>query len=122
MRIALAMICKGSDSESLALAQALKHTADYVDGIFITITQPNEKVEEVCKLYNAQVSHFNWCNDFAAARNFNFSQVSKDFDYILWMDADDAYRGLEKLKDTIERHPADAYAVNYLYAFDEHKN
>ena len=122
MRIALAMIVKGSDSEASALAQALKHTADYVDGIFITITQPNEKVEEVCKLYNATVSHFEWCNDFAKARNFNFSQVPKDFDYILWMDADDAYRGLENLKSAIEKNPADAYSVNYLYAFDEWKN
>ncbi len=122
MKIALALIVKGSDSEALALAQALKYTADYVDGIFITITQPNEKVEEVANLYKAHVSHFEWCNDFAAARNFNFSQVPQEFDYILWMDADDAFRGLENLKSTIEKQPADCYAFNYLYEFDEWKN
>lgn len=120
--IALCLIVKGTDTEADALAQALKYTASYVDGIFITITQPNEKVEEVCKLYKANVSHFDWCNDFAKARNFNFSQVPKDFDYILWMDADDAFRGLEHLKGVIEKHPADVYSMNYLYTFDEYNN
>jgi len=122
MKLALCLIVKGSDTEADALAQALKYTADHVDGIFITITQPNERVEEVCKIYNTTVSHFEWCNDFSKARNFNFSQVPEDFDYILWMDADDAYRGLENLKSAIEKNPADVYSVNYLYAFDEWKN
>ena len=122
MKIALCLIVKGSDDEAVALSRALRYTADYVDDIFITITQPNKKVEEVCKIYNAHVSHFEWCNDFAAARNFNFSQVPKEFDYILWMDADDAFRGLDDLRELIEKNPADTYSMNYLYSFDEWKN
>jgi glycosyltransferase involved in cell wall biosynthesis len=120
--IALAMIVKGSDEEAQNLATCLSYTAPHVDGIFITITQPNEKVEEICKLYGATVSYFEWCNDFSKARNFNFNQVPKEYNYILWMDADDAIRGLEKLKDTIQKHPADAYSFFYMYAFDENKN
>lgn len=123
VKLALAMIVKGSDSEAERLTKCLSLTAEHVDGIFITITQPNEKVEEACKLFNAKVSHFEWCDDFAKARNFNFSQVPKEFTHILWLDADDGLRGAELLKPTIEEHlDADVFSIYYLYAFDENKN
>jgi len=122
MKLALCLIVRGDDKEAELLARCLGYSASYVDGIFITITQPNEKVESVCNLYGAHISRFDWCDDFAKARNFNFSQVPKDYDYIFWLDADDAPRGLERLKDTIKKHKADAYSMMYLYAFDEERN
>lgn len=127
MRIALAMIVKGTDEEAQNLIRSLQFSSRYVDGIFITIThQPgeerNKNVEEAATLYNAEISDFEWCNDFAKARNFNFSQVPTDYDYILWCDADDAFRSLEKLRETVAAHPADAYSMFYMYAFDSEKN
>lgn len=122
MKIALALIVKGEDKESDNLYKCLQNIHSYVDGIFITITQPNEKVKNVAESFGAIVSNFEWCNDFSKARNFNFSQVPKEYDYILWCDADDNFRGLDKLKDTIETHPADNYILYYLYAFDEWRN
>lgn len=119
--IALALIVKGSDAEAKLLDRCLDNLHEYVDGIFVTVTQPNDEVVRVAKKYNAHVSHFEWVNDFAAARNFNFSQVPKEYDYIMWTDADDVWRGMEKLKPTMEKHPADAYAFWYLYDFDEYK-
>ena len=122
MKIALAMIVKGTDEEAEMLDSCLFYSQQYVDGIFITITQPNTRVEEVCTEYGAEVSHFEWCNDFAKARNFNFSQVPKEYDYILWCDADDRFRGLEHLKNIIEEHPhVDVFSLNYLYHFNEYK-
>jgi glycosyltransferase involved in cell wall biosynthesis len=126
MKIALALIVKNSEDEAIALSQCLAYTARYVDGIFITITsqenEAKESLKKICSLFRATVSYFEWTNNFAAARNYNFSTVPKDYDYILWLDADDAVRGLEKLKETIKKHPADAYSFFYLYAFDENKN
>ena len=122
MKIALAMIVKGGDKEAEFLARCLGYCGSSVDGFYITITQPNEKVEAVCNLYGAHISYFEWCDDFAKARNFNFSQVPKEYDYIFWLDADDAPRGIKKLKETIKKHKADAYSMMYLYAFDEEKN
>src|SRR3989304_8081593 len=108
-RIALAMIVKGTDGEARCLDRCLGGIVDwktqllseqrevnlnqtggiskYVDGIFLTLTQKNEKCEEIGKKYNAHISHFNWINDFSAARTFNFSQVPLDYDYIVWCDA-----------------------------------
>lgn len=126
-KLALAMIVKGSDIEADLLDRCLSNVGEYLDGIFITIThkpgeRPNQKVFDTCVKHKAYVSYFSWCNDFAKARNFSFSQVSRDFGYIMWLDADDMVRGIEKLRATLESNQGvDAFAFWYLYAFDEYK-
>lgn len=127
MKIALCLIVKGDDKEAQYLYKCLQNVSPHVDDIFITSTfkkgeEHNKKVDEVANMFSANKSYFEWCNDFSKARNFNFSQVPKEYDYILWCDADDNFRGLEKLRDTIEKHPADNYILYYLYSFDEWKN
>lgn len=123
--IALAMICKGSKKESVHLKNCLKYVEPYVDKVFITIaggTDP-KSVETVCRKYKAVISHFEWVNDFSKARNFNFSQVPKEYSHILWLDADDAIRGAEKIKSIVNEHPeVDIFQFMYLYSFDEDKN
>lgn len=126
MKIALALIVKGDDKEAEVLDRCLASASPYVDGVFVTITHkpnetPNQATIRVAERHKAQISHFEWINDFAAARNFNFSQVPKDYDYILWCDADDVWRGLDKLRNTIEAHPGvDCFSFWYLYEFNEH--
>lgn len=120
MKIAFAAIVKGADEEAEALNNLLWTVQPHVDGLFITITQPNEKVRKVAELYNAHISEFEWCNDFAKARNFNFSQVPKDYDYILWGDADDEFKNLALLKPFIEKNKADGYVMYYHYDFDKY--
>jgi len=127
-KIALALIVKGSDEEAEMLYKSLtsfqiEHGFDQIDGLFVTITQPNERVEEVAKNFGATTSHFEWCNDYAKARNFNFSQVPPDFTHILWFDADDGIRGVGELKRIVEEHPeVDAFSMYYYYSFDDYKN
>ncbi len=127
-RIALAMIVKGDDAEADLLARCLTATAPWVSGIFITVThkpgeEPNKRTVQVAEMYGAKVSHFEWINDFGKARNFNFSQVTKDFDYIFWLDADDVPRNVESLIETVSSRPdVDVFSMFYLYAFDQWKN
>lgn len=126
-KIALAMIVKGADSEAPLLDRALENMKPFVDNIFITLTHkegeiPNRAVYEVCVKHSVALSYFTWVNDFSAARNFNFSQVPKDYEYIMWADADDVYSGLESLRELINSHSDyDAFAFWYHYDFDEHK-
>lgn len=135
MKLALAMIVKSSDDEAIILDRCLHYASGAVDGIFITIThakgqKPNLNVYDICNKYAAITSDFEWINDFAAARNFNFSQVPDDYTHILWLDADDVLKDSDtkvgmgsNLKTTIEAHPeVDAFSMFYLYAFDEHEN
>jgi glycosyltransferase involved in cell wall biosynthesis len=76
---------------------------------------------KICEKYGAIVSEYVWQDDFAAARNFNFAQVPKDFDYILWLDADDALREGKLMRELVEANPKDAYAMWYQYDFDAYK-
>lgn len=124
MNIALALIVKDTPEEAILLERCLKNLQPYVDGIFITITnKKGEKMKsevlEVCALSGAETSFFEWCNDFSKARNFNFSQVPADFDYILWCDADDIYDHPEKIKPLVEQNPTvDGFAFFYYYEVD----
>lgn len=127
MKIALAMIVKGTNEEAKMLNRCLANMAEHVDKVFITATYNSElsetnEVVKVALAFGAEVSYYKWTHNFADARNFNFSQVPKDYDYIIWSDADDMWRGLENLKATIKAAPhIDGLGFWYLYDWDEHK-
>lgn len=127
MKIALAMIVRGTDEEALLLNRCLGSLAPYVDGIFITRTTvagetKNSAIANVATQHNAILSDVEWTDDFAAARNFNFAQVPKDYDWILWSDADDIWRGMEKLRETVKKSVhMDGFGFWYLYDWDESK-
>ena len=117
------MIVKGDDREALLLDRCLKSLKGHVDKFFITITQKNKKVEYVCKKYKANVSFFEWMNDFSRARNFNFSTVTSEYDFIGWSDADDIVKGSENIREIVKKMQEmkiDAGVMHYLYDFDEY--
>lgn len=96
-----------------------------VDAIFITITGDNKQCEEVAKKYGANISHYSWDKNFANARNFNFSQVPAEYDYILWVDADDVVKGAHLIREVAARaqiEVADLVIMNYNYGFDDEGN
>jgi glycosyltransferase involved in cell wall biosynthesis len=113
MKLALAMIVKNDPKELKLLERCLKSLDGQYDKAFVTITDK----EGDWSYPNTEVSYFPWIKDFSAARNFNFSQVPEEYDYIMWSDADDVWRNFDKRK----LKPKDAYAFWYLYAFDEDK-
>jgi tetratricopeptide (TPR) repeat protein len=120
-KIALAMIVK-DDSEVDELRRAIKSVINYVDGIFITGTKnPQTKVKKLCKEVGATWSWFEWCLDFSKARNFNFAQVPKEYDWIIWMDTDDVWSGAEKLREWAVRGlemNMGAIFARYLYSVE----
>ena len=128
-KIALAMIVKASDNEAILLDKCLASVADYVDGIFITLNaktgqKRSKKAIAVCNKYKAHVSDFDWVDDFAAARNYNFSQVPKEYDWVIWLDSDDTINKPEKLKEVIKlaNDAIDGIMVKYNYDIDEFGN
>lgn len=125
MKLALCLIVKPTDEEAELLDRCLASVYQCVDGIFITQAGPekNAEVSRVCESYGGIESFWKWNDSFADARNYNFEQVTKEYDYILWLDADDVLRGGDKLQATIEANPSvDTFSFWYLYAFDEWKN
>lgn len=117
-KIALAMIVKWDD-EAEELERALQSVYKHVDGIFITGTwEPQKKIKKIVKKYNGVWSYFPWVKDFSKARNFNFSQIPKDYEWIFWMDVDDIVVGAETFRqavDLAEKNNIKAVFARYLY-------
>lgn len=96
--ISLAMIVK---NERHHLPKLLESVQGCFDEIHITDTGSNDGTQEfilsdeATELSHAvmHLHHFDWINDFSAARNYSFSHVKTDF--VMWMDGDDVLANRE---------------------------
>lgn len=131
MKLAVCLIVKGTDDEAPHLERCLENVYKHVDGIFLNINAPKKgkgvpvsaKVIEVAKKYKTNYTVTEWHNDFAEARNANFAQVPDDYDFILWLDADDTVDKPQKIRKVCEvSERFDSIYVDYLYDKDEEGN
>lgn len=146
-KIALTMIVAGYERPE-SLQNALNSIAKYVDKIYITITSPtpDNKLKEALEEYGAVVDYepdkffhtfsakdIKWLKSkvrqvrvkegdkvfkFDEARNHNMALVPKEYRWILWFDADDIFRGGEKLRDIVknaELNKVQSVFMNYIY-------
>ncbi len=117
-KIAACLIVK-DDSEADKLRNCLNSFAKHVDKIFITSTKkPYTQIKEIANEYGATWSWFEWVKDFSKARNFCFSQVPEEYDWIFWCDTDDVVVGAENFKVAIQRAEElniKAIFARYLY-------
>jgi tetratricopeptide (TPR) repeat protein len=144
-KVALCMITKGDEGK--LLDRCLSTIAKATDGVFITITTPNVDVIEVCEKHGATYFEepwkfhetvdkktYKWVKEFLGikptmkvgdklfrfdnARNYSFEVVPEEFEWILWLDVDDIFRGASKIRETIavaEKEKATSVFLNYLY-------
>jgi glycosyltransferase involved in cell wall biosynthesis len=82
--LSLCMIVK---NEKDNLPRCLASAKPYVDEIIVVDTGSDDETPEIAAELGAKVSYFEWCDDFAAARNYAISQASGD--WILMLDADE---------------------------------
>jgi len=137
-KIALAMILKDSEPTDMIM-RCLYSVAPHVDGIFLTINgrtkketkkaiQLKKELDILCisRSYpEVQFSYTKWEKDFAKVRNFNFGQVPSEYDFIIWLDADDILRGGENLHDLADECLQKGFSAvffNYLYRVDLDEN
>lgn len=83
-------------------------------------------IEDFQKSYsNVFLHHFEWCMDFAKARNYSLTCYKCKSDYQFWCDGDDELN--DKLIETLkefsqsDKYDADIYFMKYQY-FDGDKN
>ncbi len=82
--LSLCMIVK---NEKENLPRCLASAKPYVDEMIVVDTGSQDGTPEIALSYGAKVSHFEWCDDFSAARNYSISLASGD--WILLLDADE---------------------------------
>jgi tetratricopeptide (TPR) repeat protein len=90
-RLSVCMIVK---NEERFLGQCLASVRDIADELIIIDTGSTDRTVEIAREHGAQVGHFEWCNDFAAARNASIAPATGD--WILFLDADEELSPAEK--------------------------
>lgn len=100
-------VCIITKNEENNLDRCLSCIKDYPFEMVVVDTGSTDKTVEVAKKYTENVFHFDWIDDFSAARNFSISKASND--WILVLDADEfTYElDLEEIYRLIDSHPAD---------------
>jgi len=119
MKINCGIIVK-DDSELELLQKAIQSVAPYVEGVYITANGKDvDEVEAYCKKYKElHYSYHTWNDDFSDQRNYNFSQMPQDSDFLFWMDADDVLYGgqhLQKIAELAKRNRQDVIFFTYWY-------
>jgi tetratricopeptide (TPR) repeat protein len=74
-------------NEQQNLARCLASVRSQVDEMIVVDTGSEDGTIAIAQQYGAQIKHFQWCDDFAAARNFAIAQASGK--WILMLDADE---------------------------------
>jgi glycosyltransferase involved in cell wall biosynthesis len=83
-KISLCIIVK---NEADNLPRCLTSAKPYVDEMIVVDTGSTDESVAIVHQYGAKVSHFTWCDDFAAARNAGLSLATGE--WILVLDADE---------------------------------
>jgi glycosyltransferase involved in cell wall biosynthesis len=101
-QLSLAMIVK---NEARCLARCLQSIRSVVDKIVIADTGSTDDTVNIAKNFGAKIFHFDWVNDFSAARNYSLGQASGD--WILVLDADEfASEALAKeIREFVQKPP-----------------
>jgi len=127
-KLAACIICRDSEA---TIVDCIKSIAKFCDFLNITDTGSTDKtiqlINRTCKKIKLPylLTEFEWVDDFAVARNFNFDQLPADYDWMLWIDSDDTIEGVEDgLRKLIggAREEVGAIWLPYHYSHDEYNN
>ena len=80
-------LCTIVKNEEATLPRTLDSVKDIVDEIIVLDTGSSDRTREVARDCGATVYSFEWCDDFAAARNESLKYATSD--WILVLDADE---------------------------------
>lgn len=84
IRLSVCMIVK---NEEKFLSGCLESVGNIADQIVILDTGSTDNTVKIAEQYGAEIHTFDWCDDFAAARNASIAPAKGD--WILWLDADE---------------------------------
>lgn len=98
-------VCIIAKNEEAHIEECLKRLAPCGFEIVVTDTGSTDRTLAIAGKYTNRIFHFNWCDDFSAARNFCLEKASHD--WILSLDCDEYLEELDlsALGRLMERHP-----------------
>jgi glycosyltransferase involved in cell wall biosynthesis len=113
--LSLAMIVK---NEGATIERALNCAKLFADEMIVVDTGSTDDTVAKARAMGAKVRHFAWIDDFAAARNYSFSQCAMD--WIIWLDGDDVIspenqKRILDLKRSVLNDGLQAIYLRYVY-------
>jgi len=117
--LSLCMIVKNEEKN---IGECLKSAEGLADEIIVTDTGSTDKTIEIAESYGAKIEHFDWINDFSAARNYSISKANCR--WIIWLDADDRLpkKTVEDLRKLLEKEiPDKVFSLVVCNSTDEGK-
>lgn len=88
--------CVITKNEAKNISRCLQSVKDIVNEIIVVDTGSTDTTVAIAKQAGAQVFHYQWNNDFAAARNYALEQAKGD--WIIFLDADE-YIAADKIEN-----------------------
>ncbi|MBT9544047.1 MAG: glycosyltransferase family 2 protein [Candidatus Sericytochromatia bacterium] len=110
-KISVCMIVK---NEAPCLARCLESVKGIADEIIIVDTGSEDQTVQIAHTFTDKVFHFDWCDDFSAARNESLKHATGD--WILILDADEvlAERAQKHLKTFLaQQNPSKEVVFNF---------
>lgn len=100
-------VCIIAKNEEKHIEECLKRLKLYHYEIVLADTGSTDATVEIASKYTDKIYHFDWINDFSAARNFALSKASND--WILSIDCDEYIETIdEELLSTLMQQKPDA--------------
>lgn len=104
--ISICIIAKNEEKNIYTfLSRIIAHTKGYPVEILIADTGSTDATVEIASTFPVKLVHFDWINDFSAARNFTLQQATND--WILVLDCDEHIEELtmDGVEYFISNHP-----------------
>lgn len=101
-------VCIIAKNEEQHIEECLKRLKPYHYEIVLVDTGSTDRTLEIAAKYTDKIYHFDWINDFGAAKNFAVLQASND--WILSLDCDEYLEHLDekKLSGLMKQYPEKA--------------
>ncbi len=107
-------VCMIVRNEEKTLERCLRALGDLATQIVVVDTGSTDRTVEIARSLGAEVYHFQWIDDFAAARNESLRHARGE--WIFWLDADDELSptAVAQLKNAAASGLADAYTCHVV--------
>lgn len=98
-------VCLISKNEESHIEECLRRLQPYGFEIVLVDTGSTDRTVELARRYTECIFHFDWCDDFSAAKNYAMDKASHD--WILSLDCDEYLETLDRdtLQQYMERQP-----------------
>lgn len=88
-----------------------------VDYVVVCDTGSSDETRAVASRLGCEVISFDWCEDFAAARQASYDALPNGIDFTLWADGDDVITGAELLHEIAAQLPANVAGTLHRYNY-----